>query len=148
MTSVCVNEKTWPTCSDPLTVGGGVSIEKTSARGRVRSNRYTPASSHRGIHLASRPSRAGFSGRRRRAGSAALDRPGGMVAACARGWLASIRDAGAVRSKSGFADAYDSGKSAGAAPGFEPNQSIELATGLAAADFPGDAASPLDRFAN
>src|SRR2546428_4287865 len=69
MTSVCVNEKTWPTCSDPLTVGGGVSIEKTSARGRVRSNRYTPASSHRGIHLASRPSRAGFSGRRNRAGS-------------------------------------------------------------------------------
>jgi hypothetical protein len=33
-TSVCVNEKTCPTCSEPLTVGGGVSIEKTSWRGR------------------------------------------------------------------------------------------------------------------
>ena len=32
MTSVWVYEKTWPTCSEPLTVGGGVSIEKTSAR--------------------------------------------------------------------------------------------------------------------
>ena len=39
MRSVCVYEKTWPTCSEPLTVGGGVSIEKTSARGRVRSKR-------------------------------------------------------------------------------------------------------------
>jgi hypothetical protein len=27
MKSVCVKEKTWPTCSEPLTVGGGVSIE-------------------------------------------------------------------------------------------------------------------------
>jgi len=27
MTSVCVYEKTWPMCSDPETVGGGVSIE-------------------------------------------------------------------------------------------------------------------------
>src|ERR1700686_2607509 len=69
MTSVCVYEKTWPTCSDPLTVGGGVSIEKISDRGRVRSKRYTPVSSHRGAHLASIPSRAGFSGSRRRAGS-------------------------------------------------------------------------------
>ena len=30
--SVWVKEKTWPTCSDPLTVGGGVSIEKTASR--------------------------------------------------------------------------------------------------------------------
>src|SRR5438552_11412327 len=69
MMSVCVNENTWPTCSDPLTVGGGVSIEKISARDRVRSKRYTPALSHRAIHFPSSPSRAGFSGRRRRAGS-------------------------------------------------------------------------------
>src|SRR5437016_2209416 len=62
MTSVCVKENTWPTCSDPLTVGGGVSIAKTAERGCVRSKRYTPASSHRAIHLSSRPSRAGFSG--------------------------------------------------------------------------------------
>ena len=39
MTSVCVYEKTWPTWSEPLTVGGGVSIEYTSSRGRVRSKR-------------------------------------------------------------------------------------------------------------
>ena len=45
-------------CFVPLTVGGGVSIAYTSARGRVRSNRYTPDSSHRAVHLASRPSRA------------------------------------------------------------------------------------------
>jgi hypothetical protein len=30
MRSVWVNENTWPTWSDPLTVGGGVSIENTS----------------------------------------------------------------------------------------------------------------------
>ena len=36
--SVWVYENACPTCSDPDTVGGGVSIEKTSARGRVRSN--------------------------------------------------------------------------------------------------------------
>ena len=41
MMSVCVNENACPTCSDPDTVGGGVSIEKTSARGRDRSNAYT-----------------------------------------------------------------------------------------------------------
>jgi len=29
---VWVKENTWPTCSDPLTVGGGVSIENTSDR--------------------------------------------------------------------------------------------------------------------
>src|SRR6185295_6274317 len=67
--SVCVNDRTWPTCSEPLTVGGGVSIENTSERGRVRSKRYTPDPSHSGAHFASSPSRAGFSGRRRRAGS-------------------------------------------------------------------------------
>src|SRR5439155_7077560 len=61
-TSVCVKEKTWPTCNEPLTVGGGVSIEKTSARGRLRSNRYTPEASQRAIHFASSPSSAGFSG--------------------------------------------------------------------------------------
>jgi hypothetical protein len=27
ITSVCVNEKTWPMCSEPDAVGGGVSIE-------------------------------------------------------------------------------------------------------------------------
>ena len=37
MRSVCVNENTCPTCSEPLTVGGGVSIEYTSLRGRDRS---------------------------------------------------------------------------------------------------------------
>ena len=37
--SVCVYEKTWPTWSEPLTVGGGVSIENTSGRAFVRSNR-------------------------------------------------------------------------------------------------------------
>jgi hypothetical protein len=37
--SVWVNENTCPTCSDPLTVGGGVSIEKTCSRVFVRSNR-------------------------------------------------------------------------------------------------------------
>ena len=70
MRSVWVKEKTWPTCSEPLTVGGGVSIEKTSDA--VRDARRTgrrPDASHRGIHFASSPSRAGFSGRCRRAGS-------------------------------------------------------------------------------
>src|SRR5688572_18267438 len=73
MTSVWVYENTCPTCSDPLTVGGGVSIEYTSLRGRDRSNRYTPPLSHCAIHLASRPSRAGLSGSRRRAGSSAVN---------------------------------------------------------------------------
>src|SRR3982751_1655405 len=44
-------------------------MENTSSRRRDRSNRKTPVSSHRGSHLASRPSSAGFSGRRRRAES-------------------------------------------------------------------------------
>src|SRR4051812_20584688 len=67
--SVCVKENTCPTWSDPLTVGGGVSMAYTSARGRVRSNRYTPDASHCEIHLVSSPSSAGFSGSCRRAGS-------------------------------------------------------------------------------
>src|SRR5260370_15844655 len=37
-------------------------MEKTSARGRPRSNRYAPELSQRAIHLASTPSSAGFSG--------------------------------------------------------------------------------------
>src|SRR5260221_12661509 len=37
-------------------------MEKMSARGRLRSNRYTPAASQRAIHFASSPSKAGFSG--------------------------------------------------------------------------------------
>ena len=46
----------------PLTVGGGVSIAKTSARGRVRSKRYTALASQRAIHFCSSPSSAGLSG--------------------------------------------------------------------------------------
>src|SRR3954453_14926357 len=69
MRSVWVNENTWPTWSDPLTVGGGVSMENPSARVFARGKRYTPDSSQRGIHFASSPSRAGFSGNCRRAGS-------------------------------------------------------------------------------
>ncbi len=38
MVSVWVNEHTCPGCSAPLTVGGGVSMEYTSSRRRVRSN--------------------------------------------------------------------------------------------------------------
>src|SRR5262249_20848510 len=60
--SVWVNEKTWPTWSEPLTVGGGVSIEYTSSRDRLRSKRYVPDASHCAAHLGSRPSSAGFSG--------------------------------------------------------------------------------------
>jgi hypothetical protein len=57
MVSVWVYEKTWPTCSDPLTVGGGVSIANTSCRGLDLSKRYVPSSFHRCDHLVSRPSR-------------------------------------------------------------------------------------------
>src|SRR5258705_10811099 len=49
--------------SEPLTVGGGVSIEKISAREWRRSKRYVPASCHRAFHLSSSPSSAGLSGR-------------------------------------------------------------------------------------
>src|SRR4051812_33212301 len=52
----------WPTWSEPLTVGGGVSIEKTSARSAVRSKAYVPCWSHAAPQRASRPSRVGFSG--------------------------------------------------------------------------------------
>ena len=40
MVSVWVNEQTCPMCSFPLTVSGGVSMAKTSARGLERSNLY------------------------------------------------------------------------------------------------------------
>ncbi|CAM5589488.1 hypothetical protein SALBM135S_08121 [Streptomyces alboniger] len=60
--SVCVYEKTWPTWSEPLTVGGGVSMEKISSRVFERSKAYTPDSSHRLDHLSSSPSRTGLSG--------------------------------------------------------------------------------------
>ena len=49
-------------CSDPLTVGGGVSIEKISSRVLERSNRYVPSASQRVDHFSSSPSRLGFSG--------------------------------------------------------------------------------------
>src|SRR5256885_7939089 len=62
MKSVCVYEKTCPMCSDPLTVGGGVSIEKIPGRDWVRSKRYVPASCQRAFHLSSSPSSAGLSG--------------------------------------------------------------------------------------
>src|SRR5919197_2817283 len=52
----------WPACSEPLVVSGGVSIENTRSRGLVVSNRYVPRASQRARHLASRPSRDGFSG--------------------------------------------------------------------------------------
>src|SRR5260221_13166060 len=60
--SVWVNEKTCPTCSEPLTVSGGVSMEYTFSRGRERSNRYTPSASHRADQRCSSPSRPGRSG--------------------------------------------------------------------------------------
>lgn len=62
MASVWAYPKTDPMWRLPLTVGGGVSIEKISARDFVRSNRKVPSASHRFDHLASSPSRAGFSG--------------------------------------------------------------------------------------
>src|SRR4051794_11984545 len=60
--SVWVYEQTCPMCSAPLTVGGGVSIEYTSARVFERSNRNVAAASHREAHFSSSPSRLGFSG--------------------------------------------------------------------------------------
>src|SRR3954470_8519017 len=62
MVSVWVYENTCPTCSDPLTVGGGVSIAYTWSRVFDRSNAYVPSASHRAAHLSSSPSRLGFSG--------------------------------------------------------------------------------------
>mgnify|MGYP003694511925 CR=1 FL=1 len=65
-----MNEKTWPTCSEPLTVGGGVSIEiHLGARracdrsGRRRSLPSAASTWLRGLRA------RGFSGSRRRAGS-------------------------------------------------------------------------------
>ena len=49
-------------CSEPLTVGGGVSMAKTSLRGRVRSNVYTPSELHAPDQRSSMPARLGFSG--------------------------------------------------------------------------------------
>src|SRR6201996_4674201 len=60
--SVWVNEKTCPTCSDPLAVSGGVSMENTSDRSVDLGNRYSPASSHTRAHLTSVPSNDGRSG--------------------------------------------------------------------------------------
>src|SRR3954452_19544406 len=60
--SVWVYENTWPTCSEPLTVGGGVSIAYTCSRLLVRSNVYVPAASQADAHFSSSPSRLGSSG--------------------------------------------------------------------------------------
>jgi hypothetical protein len=49
-------------CSEPLTVGGGVSIANTPLRSAVRSNEYVPDASHDSIQRDSIPSRVGFSG--------------------------------------------------------------------------------------
>src|SRR5690348_4534880 len=69
MASVWVYENTWPTWSEPLTVGGGVSMENTSSRRAVSLKRYVPSFSHCWVHFASRPSSAGFSGKDSLAGS-------------------------------------------------------------------------------
>ena len=60
--SVWVNEQTCPMCSAPLTVSGGVSMEKTASRGAAESNLYYAASSHRRDHFSSIPSSDGLSG--------------------------------------------------------------------------------------
>src|SRR5215471_14389892 len=62
MPSVCTYPNIEPMWREPLTVGGGVSIEKISARVLVRSNRYVPSASQRVDHFSSSPSRLGFSG--------------------------------------------------------------------------------------
>ncbi len=76
--SVWVNENTCPTCSDPLTVGGGVSIENTSARSDDFGNRYSPASSHTRAHLTSIPSSDGRSGTVGVVSGNVLDSSGGL----------------------------------------------------------------------
>src|SRR5438128_1077845 len=53
-----------PMCSEPLTVGGGVSMEKISARVRDRSNRYTPPDSQACAQRSPIPSSVGLSGTR------------------------------------------------------------------------------------
>src|SRR5580693_7935198 len=50
--------------SEPDTVGGGVSMEKTSSRVAEASKRYVPASSQAAAQRSSSPSRAGLSGTR------------------------------------------------------------------------------------
>src|SRR3954463_12550148 len=62
MISVWVYEKTCPTWSEPLTVGGGVSMENISARSLSPSNSYTRAASHARRHLVTKPSKEGLSG--------------------------------------------------------------------------------------
>jgi hypothetical protein len=62
-----VYEKTWPTCSDPDTVGGGVSMLKTCDRARAgspsgRTNAYVPSVRQVSSQRSSSPSRAGRSG--------------------------------------------------------------------------------------
>src|SRR5882724_8106159 len=52
----------WPTCSEPLTVGGGVSMANTAARSPGAWNRYVPSRSQTADHVTSRPSRDGRSG--------------------------------------------------------------------------------------
>src|ERR1039458_4618257 len=49
-------------CSDPDTVGGGVSMEKTCSRLAAALKREVPSSSQTAAHLASTPSRVGLSG--------------------------------------------------------------------------------------
>ena len=60
-------------CSEPEAVGGGVSIEKTSARSAVSSKWYVPSDSHRAPHVASSPSSDGFSGTARFGSGVGLD---------------------------------------------------------------------------
>src|SRR4051794_15128638 len=49
-------------CREPLTVGGGVSIEKISARVLERSKPNVPSASQWADQRSSRPSRVGFAG--------------------------------------------------------------------------------------
>lgn len=60
MMSVCVYENTCPTWSEPLTVGGGVSIEKTRSLGKPGSKEYVFDSSHTSAHLLSIPTNEGL----------------------------------------------------------------------------------------
>src|SRR5699024_11816782 len=62
ITSVCVYEKTCPTCNDPDAVGGGVSIENTASRVVSGLNAYTRLSSHRALNFSSSPSKPTRSG--------------------------------------------------------------------------------------
>src|SRR4051794_39136981 len=62
MISVWVYEKTCPTWSEPLTVGGGVSMENVFARSLSPSNSYTRAASQARRHLVTKPCKEGLSG--------------------------------------------------------------------------------------